>query len=43
MEVLDELRFGDKVLLPHQKEDLAGMLMKDFALISWDTGLGKTL
>ena len=30
-------------LLPHQLEDLSGALLKRNALISWDTGLGKTL
>ena len=43
MEMLEEIRFGWRELLPHQKEDLAGMLMKDYALVSWDTGLGKTM
>lgn len=43
LETLEDLRFDGKTLLPHQKEDLAAMLMKDYALISWDTGLGKTL
>lgn len=44
MEKLSEMEFpGDKKLLPHQIEDLAGVLLKRNALISWDTGLGKTL
>ena len=30
-------------LLPHQLEDLSGILLRRNALISWDTGLGKTL
>lgn len=42
-EMLSELNFGDKKLLPHQLEDLSAMLMKDYALVSWDTGLGKTM
>jgi len=30
-------------LLPHQLEDLSALLLKRNGLISWDTGLGKTL
>ena len=30
-------------LLPHQLEDLSGILLRRNALISWDTWLGKTL
>lgn len=51
-EVLSELEFpsvdkegNEKMikLLPHQVEDLSGALLKRNALLSWDTGLGKTL
>lgn len=42
-ETLSDMTFGDKKLLPHQQEDLAWMLMKDYALVSHDTWLGKTL
>lgn len=45
LEMLSEIEYKDWEikLLPHQKEDLAGILLKRNALISWDTGLGKTL
>lgn len=45
IEKLSDLSFkeGTIKLLPHQVEDLAGVLLKRNALISWDTGLGKTL
>lgn len=44
-EKLSEITFKDGTikLLPHQVEDLAAVLLKRNALISWDTGLGKTL
>lgn len=47
-EMLSEMEFpsndrGTIKLLPHQVEDLAGALLKRNALITWDTGLGKTL
>ncbi len=46
--MLSEMEFpsndrGTIKLLPHQVEDLAGALLKRNALITWDTGLGKTL
>lgn len=47
-EMLSEMEFpshqhGTIKLLPHQVEDLAGALLKHNSLITWDTGLGKTL
>lgn len=35
--------YAGKKLLPHQLEDLSWALIKPFALLSWDTGLWKTL
>lgn len=42
-EQLNDIEFWDKKLLPHQKEDLACMLQKRYALVSHWTWLGKTL
>jgi SNF2 family DNA or RNA helicase len=35
--------FGEIKLLPHQVEDIASILIKDRALLSWSMGLGKTI
>lgn len=42
-DMLSEMEFGWRALLPHQLEDLAWMLMKDYALVAHDTWLWKTL